>query len=169
MEIGLSGLVVGLLEAMHKDQTLAVHCSSSLPFTLLCVPCVPCAQCACVFMHIYLCMHVYHENVPHANASNLCGLFVTVAVDLLVTSQSQSNPKCTLCYTSQHTHHINTHTHIYTHTMYGVLSSDCAPPALNQRLVLMNMPVDEGMKVHFTSTLMALIRTALEVKIARGQ
>ncbi len=38
----------------------------------------------------------------------------------------------------------------------------------HQRLVLMNMPVDEDMSVHFTSTLMALIRTALEVKIARG-
>lgn len=33
----------------------------------------------------------------------------------------------------------------------------------------MNMPVDEEMSVHFTSTLMALIRTALEIKIARGQ
>lgn len=33
----------------------------------------------------------------------------------------------------------------------------------------MNMPVDDDMTVHFTSTLMALIRTALEVKIARGQ
>lgn len=32
----------------------------------------------------------------------------------------------------------------------------------------MNMPVDEDMSVHFTSTLMALIRTALDVKIARG-
>ncbi len=32
----------------------------------------------------------------------------------------------------------------------------------------MNMPVDEDMSVHFTSTLMALIRTALEIKIARG-
>lgn len=38
-----------------------------------------------------------------------------------------------------------------------------------QRLVLMNMPVDEDMTVHFTSTLMSLIRTALEIKIARGQ
>lgn len=38
----------------------------------------------------------------------------------------------------------------------------------HQRLVLMNMPVDEDMSVHFTSTLMALIRTALDVKIARG-
>nr|XP_015211897.1 PREDICTED: voltage-dependent R-type calcium channel subunit alpha-1E isoform X6 [Lepisosteus oculatus] len=37
-----------------------------------------------------------------------------------------------------------------------------------KRLVLMNMPVDEDMSVHFTSTLMALIRTALEIKIARG-
>ncbi|XP_067270280.1 voltage-dependent R-type calcium channel subunit alpha-1E isoform X5 [Pseudorasbora parva] len=37
-----------------------------------------------------------------------------------------------------------------------------------KRLVLMNMPVDEDMSVHFTSTLMALIRTALDVKIARG-
>lgn len=32
----------------------------------------------------------------------------------------------------------------------------------------MNMPVDDDMSVHFTSTLMALIRTALEIKIARG-
>lgn len=32
----------------------------------------------------------------------------------------------------------------------------------------MNMPVDDDMTVHFTSTLMALIRTALEIKIARG-
>uniref|UniRef100_A0A3Q1BJF7 Voltage-dependent calcium channel alpha-1 subunit IQ domain-containing protein n=1 Tax=Amphiprion ocellaris TaxID=80972 RepID=A0A3Q1BJF7_AMPOC len=36
------------------------------------------------------------------------------------------------------------------------------------RLVLMNMPVDEDMSVHFTSTLMSLIRTALDIKIARG-
>lgn len=33
----------------------------------------------------------------------------------------------------------------------------------------MNMPVDEDMSVHFTSTLMSLIRTALDIKIARGQ
>lgn len=33
----------------------------------------------------------------------------------------------------------------------------------------MNMPVDDDMSVHFTSTLMALIRTALEIKIARGR
>ncbi|XP_073724142.1 voltage-dependent R-type calcium channel subunit alpha-1E isoform X2 [Misgurnus anguillicaudatus] len=37
-----------------------------------------------------------------------------------------------------------------------------------KRLVLMNMPVDDEMTVHFTSTLMALIRTALDIKIARG-
>ncbi|KAL4634881.1 voltage-dependent R-type calcium channel subunit alpha-1E isoform X3 [Arapaima gigas] len=37
-----------------------------------------------------------------------------------------------------------------------------------KRLVLMNMPVDEEMTVHFTSTLMALIRTALEIKIPKG-
>lgn len=40
---------------------------------------------------------------------------------------------------------------------------------VSQRLVLMNMPVDEDMTVHFTSTLMSLIRTALDIKIARGQ
>uniref|UniRef100_A0A3B3R636 Calcium voltage-gated channel subunit alpha1 E n=1 Tax=Paramormyrops kingsleyae TaxID=1676925 RepID=A0A3B3R636_9TELE len=42
-----------------------------------------------------------------------------------------------------------------------------------KRLMLMNMPVDEELSVHFTSTLMALIRTALKIKIAidedRGQ
>lgn len=32
----------------------------------------------------------------------------------------------------------------------------------------MNMPLDEDMAVHFTSTLMSLIRTALDIKIARG-
>ncbi|XP_051525705.1 voltage-dependent R-type calcium channel subunit alpha-1E-like [Myxocyprinus asiaticus] len=37
-----------------------------------------------------------------------------------------------------------------------------------KRLVLMNMPVDDDMSVHFTSTLMALIRTALDIKIAQG-
>lgn len=33
----------------------------------------------------------------------------------------------------------------------------------------MNMPVAEDMTVHFTSTLMALIRTALDIKIAKGK
>lgn len=43
------------------------------------------------------------------------------------------------------------------------------PFVVTQRLVLMNMPVDEDMTVHFTSTLMSLIRTALDIKIARGE
>lgn len=34
----------------------------------------------------------------------------------------------------------------------------------------MNMPIsNEDMTVHFTSTLMALIRTALEIKLAPGE
>lgn len=38
-----------------------------------------------------------------------------------------------------------------------------------QRLVKMNMPIAEDNTVHFTSTLMALIRTALEIKLASGE
>ncbi|XP_077439307.1 voltage-dependent R-type calcium channel subunit alpha-1E isoform X2 [Vanacampus margaritifer] len=45
---------------------------------------------------------------------------------------------------------------------------NCPHRVACKRLVLMNMPVDEDMSVHFTSTLMALIRTALEVKLAGG-
>ncbi|MGH0154006.1 UNVERIFIED_CONTAM: hypothetical protein FKN15_040627 [Acipenser sinensis] len=48
------------------------------------------------------------------------------------------------------------------------LGKKCPSKLAYKRLVLMNMPVDEEMTVHFTSTLMALIRTALEVNIARG-
>uniref|UniRef100_A0A8C6PWH1 Voltage-dependent calcium channel type A subunit alpha-1 n=1 Tax=Nothobranchius furzeri TaxID=105023 RepID=A0A8C6PWH1_NOTFU len=48
------------------------------------------------------------------------------------------------------------------------LGKKCPSKVAYKRLVLMNMPVDDHMTVHFTSTLMALIRTALEVKIARG-
>ncbi|XP_068174884.1 voltage-dependent R-type calcium channel subunit alpha-1E [Antennarius striatus] len=48
------------------------------------------------------------------------------------------------------------------------LGKKCPSKLAYKRLVLMNMPVDDDMSVHFTSTLMALIRTALEVKIARG-
>ncbi|XP_056598703.1 voltage-dependent R-type calcium channel subunit alpha-1E [Triplophysa dalaica] len=48
------------------------------------------------------------------------------------------------------------------------LGKKCPAKIAYKRLVLMNMPVDEDMTVHFTSTLMSLIRTALEVKIARG-
>ncbi|XP_061680587.1 voltage-dependent R-type calcium channel subunit alpha-1E [Syngnathoides biaculeatus] len=48
------------------------------------------------------------------------------------------------------------------------LGKKCPSKVAYKRLVLMNMPVDDDMSVHFTSTLMALIRTALEVKIAGG-
>ncbi|XP_062407950.1 voltage-dependent R-type calcium channel subunit alpha-1E-like [Sardina pilchardus] len=48
------------------------------------------------------------------------------------------------------------------------LGKKCPAKVAYKRLVLMNMPVDEDMTVHFTSCLMSLIRTALEVKIARG-
>ncbi|KAJ8383336.1 hypothetical protein AAFF_G00221960 [Aldrovandia affinis] len=48
------------------------------------------------------------------------------------------------------------------------LGKKCPTKIAYKRLVLMNMPVDEDMTVHFTSTLMSLIRTALEIKIARG-
>lgn len=40
---------------------------------------------------------------------------------------------------------------------------------VHQRLVKMNMPISEDNTVQFTSTLMALIRTALEIKLASGQ
>lgn len=45
------------------------------------------------------------------------------------------------------------------------------PPRFSlQRLVRMNMPISpEDLTVHFTSTLMALIRTALEIKLASGE
>uniref|UniRef100_G3P9X4 Voltage-dependent calcium channel type A subunit alpha-1 n=1 Tax=Gasterosteus aculeatus aculeatus TaxID=481459 RepID=G3P9X4_GASAC len=49
------------------------------------------------------------------------------------------------------------------------LGKKCPSKLAYKRLVLMNMPVDDDMSVHFTSTLMALIRTALEIKIARGR
>lgn len=39
----------------------------------------------------------------------------------------------------------------------------------SQRLVKMNMPIADDNTVHFTSTLMALIRTALEIKLASGE
>ncbi|XP_015255228.1 PREDICTED: probable voltage-dependent R-type calcium channel subunit alpha-1E isoform X3 [Cyprinodon variegatus] len=48
------------------------------------------------------------------------------------------------------------------------LGKKCPSKVAYKRLVLMNMPVDDEMTVHFTSTLMALIRTALEIKLARG-
>uniref|UniRef100_H3AUU1 Voltage-dependent R-type calcium channel subunit alpha n=1 Tax=Latimeria chalumnae TaxID=7897 RepID=H3AUU1_LATCH len=48
------------------------------------------------------------------------------------------------------------------------LGKKCPSKVAYKRLVLMNMPVDEDMTVHFTSTLMGLIRTALDIKIAKG-
>lgn len=40
--------------------------------------------------------------------------------------------------------------------------------ALPQRLLRMDLPVADDNTVHFNSTLMALIRTALDIKIAKG-
>uniref|UniRef100_A0A8V5HBU2 Voltage-dependent R-type calcium channel subunit alpha n=1 Tax=Melopsittacus undulatus TaxID=13146 RepID=A0A8V5HBU2_MELUD len=49
------------------------------------------------------------------------------------------------------------------------LGENCPYRVACKRLVMMNMPVAEDMTVHFTSTLMALIRTALDIKIAKGE
>ncbi|XP_048832652.1 voltage-dependent R-type calcium channel subunit alpha-1E isoform X2 [Brienomyrus brachyistius] len=49
------------------------------------------------------------------------------------------------------------------------LGKKCPSKVAYKRLMLMNMPVDEELSVHFTSTLMALIRTALKIKIAIGE
>lgn len=38
----------------------------------------------------------------------------------------------------------------------------------SQRLLRMDLPVADDNTVHFNSTLMALIRTALDIKIAKG-
>uniref|UniRef100_A0AAY4EQZ8 Voltage-dependent N-type calcium channel subunit alpha n=1 Tax=Denticeps clupeoides TaxID=299321 RepID=A0AAY4EQZ8_9TELE len=48
------------------------------------------------------------------------------------------------------------------------LGKKCPPRIAYKRLVRMNMPIAEDNTVHFTSTLMALIRTALEIKLASG-
>ncbi|XP_026052234.1 voltage-dependent N-type calcium channel subunit alpha-1B-like isoform X2 [Carassius auratus] len=48
------------------------------------------------------------------------------------------------------------------------LGKKCPPRIAYKRLVRMNMPIAEDSTVHFTSTLMALIRTALEIKLASG-
>ncbi|XP_042565276.1 probable voltage-dependent N-type calcium channel subunit alpha-1B [Clupea harengus] len=48
------------------------------------------------------------------------------------------------------------------------LGKKCPPRIAYKRLVRMNMPIAEDNTVHFTSTLMALIRTALDVKLASG-
>lgn len=51
--------------------------------------------------------------------------------------------------------------------------TDTAPPSSPligspQRLLRMDLPVADDNTVHFNSTLMALIRTALDIKIAKG-
>ncbi|XP_044051070.1 voltage-dependent N-type calcium channel subunit alpha-1B-like isoform X6 [Siniperca chuatsi] len=48
------------------------------------------------------------------------------------------------------------------------LGKKCPPRVACKRLVKMNMPIADDNTVHFTSTLMALIRTALEIKLASG-
>ncbi|XP_061585641.1 LOW QUALITY PROTEIN: voltage-dependent N-type calcium channel subunit alpha-1B-like [Cololabis saira] len=48
------------------------------------------------------------------------------------------------------------------------LGKKCPPRIAYKRLVKMNMPIADDTTVHFTSTLMALIRTALEIKLASG-
>uniref|UniRef100_A0A8C9TJT7 Voltage-dependent N-type calcium channel subunit alpha n=1 Tax=Scleropages formosus TaxID=113540 RepID=A0A8C9TJT7_SCLFO len=48
------------------------------------------------------------------------------------------------------------------------LGKKCPPRIAYKRLVKMNMPIAEDNTVHFTSTLMALIRTALEIKLTSG-
>ncbi|KAI4817195.1 hypothetical protein KUCAC02_009471, partial [Chaenocephalus aceratus] len=48
------------------------------------------------------------------------------------------------------------------------LGKKCPPRVAYKRLVRMNMPIAEDKTVHFTSTLMALIRTALDIKLASG-
>ncbi|XP_038637781.1 calcium channel, voltage-dependent, N type, alpha 1B subunit, a isoform X4 [Scyliorhinus canicula] len=48
------------------------------------------------------------------------------------------------------------------------LGKNCPHRLAYKRLVRMNMPIAEDGSVHFTSTLMALIRTALDIKIAGG-
>ncbi|KAF3696304.1 Voltage-dependent N-type calcium channel subunit alpha-1B Brain calcium channel III [Channa argus] len=46
------------------------------------------------------------------------------------------------------------------------LGKKCPPRIAYKRLVKMNMPIADDNTVHFTSTLMALIRTALEIKLS---
>ncbi|XP_048457962.1 probable voltage-dependent R-type calcium channel subunit alpha-1E [Rhincodon typus] len=48
------------------------------------------------------------------------------------------------------------------------LGKKCPSKVAYKRLVLMNMPVSDDKTVHFTSTLMGLIRTALHIKLAKG-
>ncbi|XP_065510969.1 LOW QUALITY PROTEIN: voltage-dependent P/Q-type calcium channel subunit alpha-1A [Caloenas nicobarica] len=48
------------------------------------------------------------------------------------------------------------------------LGEKCPPRAAYKRLLRMDLPVADDNTVHFNSTLMALIRTALDIKIAKG-
>uniref|UniRef100_A0A8C6WX24 Voltage-dependent N-type calcium channel subunit alpha-1B n=1 Tax=Neogobius melanostomus TaxID=47308 RepID=A0A8C6WX24_9GOBI len=48
------------------------------------------------------------------------------------------------------------------------LGNKCPARVAYKRLVRMNMPIGDDNTVHFTSTLMALIRTALGIKLASG-
>ncbi|KAI5091433.1 voltage-dependent N-type calcium channel subunit alpha-1B isoform X2, partial [Silurus meridionalis] len=48
------------------------------------------------------------------------------------------------------------------------LGKKCPSRVAYKRLVRMNMPIADDNTVHFTSTLMALIRTALDIKLASG-
>ncbi|KAB1280132.1 Voltage-dependent N-type calcium channel subunit alpha-1B [Camelus dromedarius] len=68
------------------------------------------------------------------------------------------------CYVS-----MSTRVCMYVLCVHGCVYShvDVSVSVCKQRLVRMNMPISsEDMTVHFTSTLMALIRTALEIKLA---
>lgn len=49
------------------------------------------------------------------------------------------------------------------------LGNDCPRFGFLQRLLRMDLPVADDNTVHFNSTLMALIRTALDIKIAKGK
>uniref|UniRef100_A0A3P8VJK9 Voltage-dependent N-type calcium channel subunit alpha n=1 Tax=Cynoglossus semilaevis TaxID=244447 RepID=A0A3P8VJK9_CYNSE len=48
------------------------------------------------------------------------------------------------------------------------LGKNCPNRVAYKRLVKMNMPIADDNSVHFTSTLMALIRTALDIKLGSG-
>ncbi len=78
-------------------------------------------------------------------------------IDLVVTLPQHANSSCCLLWSFP-----------YPAVMCDInhkLSVSVTP----QRLVRMNMPIAEDSTVHFTSTLMALIRTALEIKLASGE
>ena len=62
--------------------------------------------------------------------------------------------------------------------MRYVIICVCATPQIqntitlsivSQRLIRMNMPVDENMTVHFNTTLFSLIRESLSIKMVEGK